>query len=67
MIIKIQLTHLELTHQVPSSLIFETPGTWSLHFKCLALVTLIFQVPGIYNLYVGWPALAALIFEVPGI
>ena len=66
MIIKIQVRHLELTYQVLSSLIFETPGTQSLHFKCPALATLIFEVPGIQNLHVGWPALAALIFEVPG-
>ena len=67
MIIKIPVRHLELTYQVLSSLIFETPGTESLHFKCPALATLIFEMLGIQNLYVGWPAFAALIFEVPGI
>ena len=58
---------IELTYQVISSLIFQVPGTQSLHFKCPALATLISKMPVIQHLCIGCPELAAQIFELPGI
>ena len=56
---------IEITYQVISSLIFQVPGTQSLHFNCRALATLISKVP-VRHVELTYQVLSYLIFEAPG-